>query len=132
MVEAALALMAIELIAGARPRACQPPGPSAVPDGPVASGAGSLSAPAGNRGRRRPASCASPAPPPGRVNLHGAGGGSKYLLGLVEWLAGAEEAFEQARLAGPGFQQHLAGHLPSGVAQREGDDHDVVEWADDG
>jgi hypothetical protein len=43
----------------------------------------------------------------------------------------AEKPFEEKDLARPGGENDLAGNLPGGVTQREGDDHDVVEGADD-
>lgn len=37
-----------------------------------------------------------------------------------------------AGLAGPGDEEHVAGYLPGGVAQRQGDNHDVVKRAEIG
>jgi hypothetical protein len=44
----------------------------------------------------------------------------------VSSTGGAEEAFEHCPLAGPGVHKDLAGDLPAGAAQCQGDGHDVV------
>jgi hypothetical protein len=44
----------------------------------------------------------------------------------------AEQPLQEPGLARPGGQQHLPGHLPGGIPQRQCDNHDIVQWADDG